>query len=330
MAEYTKNHLVTVAYLRNWCGSDGLLRVSRPSAHATTNAVPEAVGYQKAWWSRSRELNARAEKACSRLEALASRLLNARARWPYEGQERATLAEFIALHVLRTRAWRRWYEGVRESALGKQPGDGQRGADVFSEILRVARSDEETLGSFERMLGSVAGLLASMHWTLIEFGEPVLATSDQPVAPVRLPKNASVAPFAAMPRAGLLETLEIRFPLAPARALLLSWAPEADDRVLRGSWLDAINLNQPTIDRAEFEYFLFPDCIAALPSDAMRWCRPLSTQLFSGYSESAARDSPHRRQVGASLEALVDRDPKDRGIIPVVRPGTPRQHNIAA
>lgn len=246
--EYRNNHLTTVAYLTNWCAADGKLRVRRVRNGSSAVAAPRSVAYEKAWWSINRALNAAAEKACSRLESLAPPLLRPRSNWPYEGPDRATLSEFMALHILRTRAWRRWYETARETSLDQRAEGWDAGDDLLEQFVRNARSDEETLKSFERILGSVTGLLASMHWTLIAFDEPILVTSDQPVAPMPLPTSSGMAEFAAMPRGGLLDTLEIRFALGPANGLVLSWA-QGPDRAIRGCWSHATTSIAPSSAR---------------------------------------------------------------------------------
>lgn len=318
MAEYTKNHLVTVAYLKGWCAADGTLRVRRIQRGRSETATPRSVAYENAWWSSDPALNAAAEKACGELEAWAPSLLRPLTNWPYEGDERGVLAEFIALHILRTRAWRRWYEEARERSLGHRTTDWRHGDDRLAEFTSTARSDQETIASFERILGSVAALLGSMHWTSIVFEGPVLATSDQPVAPMPLPKSWGTAPFEAMPAGGLLETLEVRFPVGPANGLLMSWATGPESTV-RGSWSHAINFNQPIISQAEHEYYTHPEGLAALGPSAP-FCPSLATQLLPGYTEHSAQSSPHRQRVWHELERLIDRDPSDRGVVPIVRP----------
>lgn len=214
MPEHTKNHLVTAAYLRGWVSPvTNKLRVHRLRGDQPVPASPRSVAYENAWWSKDPVLNAAAEKACSRLETLVPPLLCPRSQWPYHGVDRATLAEFIALHTLRTRAWRRWYEQAREESIRTRSASWDLGQVRFEQFSAWARTDQERLNSFERILGSVATLLASMHWTLLAYDEPLLATSDQPVAPMPLPPADGVAGFEAMPAGGLLETLEIRFAL---------------------------------------------------------------------------------------------------------------------
>jgi hypothetical protein len=315
--EYSKNHLVTVAYLKGWCAADGTLRVRRIRKDGAQTATPRSVAYEKAWWSSDQALNIAAEQACGKLEGLAPPLLRARTNWPYEGNERAVLAEFIALHILRTRAWRRWYEKARETSLNDRTKDWRHGNEHLAEFLDTARSDQETIASFERMLGSIAGLLGSMHWTLIAFDGPILATSDQPVAPMPLPTPSGMAPFEAMPASGWLETLEARFPISPATGLLMSWAT-GPEPMLRGEWSHAINFNQPVIRQARHEYYTHPDGLALGPSGP--FCTSLATQLVPGYSEDSAQASPRRQRVWQELERLLDRDPSDRGVVPIVRP----------
>ena len=69
VAEYTDDHLVTVPYLKNWCATDGKLRVRRVRDGSSAVATRRLVHYEKAWWSTNRALSAAAEIACSRLES---------------------------------------------------------------------------------------------------------------------------------------------------------------------------------------------------------------------------------------------------------------------
>src|SRR4029077_5565648 len=93
------------------------------------------------------------------------------------------------------------------------------------------------------LINKLSSVFGSMHWTLLRFDDPLLITSDQPVAPVPLLTPGVIEPFAALPGGGWLDTLEVRCPLTPHLALLATWhmGPEAEP--IAGTWQDAVNLN---------------------------------------------------------------------------------------
>jgi hypothetical protein len=101
------------------------------------------------------------------------------------------------------------------------------------ELLLGARMRVEAL---LKQIARMASLLACMHWSLIAFDEPLLASGDQPVVVVPFLGNRQYAPIEALPRAGFLDTIEVRIPIDPQHLLLLSWLdePEGGD-VRRGS-----------------------------------------------------------------------------------------------
>ena len=73
----------------------------------------------------------------------------------------------------------------------------------------------------------VAAVLGSMRWQPLSFDKPLLAYSDQPVVVWPLGTD-SVAPPPDEPRFGPLEALEVRVPLSPQLAVLMTWADEPD------------------------------------------------------------------------------------------------------
>jgi hypothetical protein len=113
----------------------------------------------------------------------------------------------------------------------------QRFLDDWNEREDMSGLDPEEMAAFDealkgdsyrltRMLPmsiTLTSILVSMHWTLIEFGSPVLATSDHPV--VIWPSGGPLKPRAvSVLEAGMLDCLEYRLPLSPTRAVLMTWA----------------------------------------------------------------------------------------------------------
>ena len=89
-----------------------------------------------------------------------------------------------------------------------------------------------------------------MHWSLVTFRRPMLVTSDHPVVlwpavkPVMRPSSGA--------RCGLLETLEVRYPLTSYACLVMTWQEGPDpERPVSGKQHHAKNLNAFTVAQAE-------------------------------------------------------------------------------
>src|SRR4051794_22697825 len=97
-----------------------------------------------------------------------------------------------------------------------------------------------------------------MHWSLVEFDEPVLATSDHPVVlwPIdeeRLRPDSAIT-------AGAHRTLEVKWPLTPSLALLALWRDVGDKRApVAGTEAFAESLNSLVIAQAEEPWIHLPD-----------------------------------------------------------------------
>src|SRR5438477_10792711 len=103
-------------------------------------------------------------------------------------------------------------------------------------------------------------ILASMHWTLVEFASSVIATSDHPV--VLWPLSVrSRAPQPTRIGVGVLECSEIRLPLSSRHVVLMTWADKRDHDDVRvpGSRYHASNFNAFTIAQADRQWFHLPD-----------------------------------------------------------------------
>jgi len=109
-------------------------------------------------------------------------------------------------------------------------------------------SDTYRLGKVLSHAITGAAVFASMHWTLVEFARPLIATSDHPL--VLWPGGASRSPAAAeITQIGILDCIEIRLPLSPNIAVLMTWSDEPDNEHVRarGTRDHAANLNAFTV-----------------------------------------------------------------------------------
>jgi hypothetical protein len=92
---------------------------------------------------------------------------------------------------------------------------------------KIMESDTYRVTRMLSLVRSVGVALASMRWTLVSFTDPRLATSDHPVVVWPLRRAAS-RPHANDIDAGVLDTLEVFFPVDPDHLLLLTWIDDVD------------------------------------------------------------------------------------------------------
>jgi hypothetical protein len=173
-------------------------------------------------------------------------------------------------------------------------------------------TDTQRLGRMISLGVKVTAVFASMHWTLVEFARPLVVTSDHPV--VMWPNaERSRAPQPTPMGAGVLEALEIRVPVSPHHAILMTWRDEADDQDcrVRGTRDHAANLNAFTIAHAERQWFRQPG--APTPTASGRLL-PLSTQFFGDYGADTAGRSQRRAITSAKVQPMMGRDLRNRDI----------------
>jgi hypothetical protein len=159
---------------------------------------------------------------------------------------------------------------------------------------------------------TVTSVFASMHWTLVEFERPLIATCDEPV--VGWPGGDSQPPRSFDLRSsGVLGCIEIRLPLSPRHAVLMTWADVADDDRARvaGRRDHASNFNAFTAAAADRQWFHAP---GPPPPRASGRLLPLSTQLVRGYTTQAAENSRRRERISEIANEKIGRDLEDREI----------------
>jgi hypothetical protein len=163
-----------------------------------------------------------------------------------------------------------------------------------------------------------SGVLASMHWTLVEFPVPLLVTSDDPVviwpryelAPVPQPTPLTT---------GLLETLEVRAPISPTHLLLMTWSDGFDDDANRakGKRHHAKNANAFTRAQADKQWFYMPGTAPVIGK--RRRFPPISTELIKGYSIDAAANSRRRAAVAGTIKDGRDLSDREVTIVSITR-----------
>jgi len=159
---------------------------------------------------------------------------------------------------------------------------------------------------------TASAVFASMHWTLVEFDSPLVATSDHPL--VLWPGVESRSPTATeITQIGVLECVDIRLPLSPTHAVLMTWSDHPDDEHarVRGSRDHGANLNAFTVASADRQWFHRP---GTPPPRASGNLRPLSLELVPGYTPVAAAASGRRARVSKIANERIGRDFRDQEI----------------
>jgi hypothetical protein len=203
-------------------------------------------------------------------------------RWPRDTREKRILAELFAHQLLRGTRWKDEYADANPDILDsyRQEGTitiGDREYAVTEEALarvaQVVSTDSYRLLHMVAVAPTLTSILVSMHWTLVEFAAPVIATSDHPV--VLWPGAEARRPQPSRLRSGVLECIEIWLPLSPNHVALMTWSdkPDADDPRAHGNRDHARRFNAFTIANAERQWFHLPGAAPPTATGTLLPCR---------------------------------------------------------
>jgi Protein of unknown function (DUF4238) len=322
-----KVHLTSKVYLGGWA-PDGMLRPVSVTYGPQKLKAPAAIGWAMEWWGGGDPvLNRVCEEACGKLETRLPDAFGALASsWPLSAEERNVIAHFLALHVLRSHAFRGWFELIRERSLAELGVERFRSRGQRRRFEQVMRSDRERGKKLISLMNKLATIFGSMHWTLLRFSEPVLLTSDQPVSAVPILDPGEIVEVAAIPDTGWLHTCEIRCPLTPRIALLGSWWMGLEGAPIEGTWQQAVNLNTATRVQAVRYSFHTPERLPAVAPAIFREppapvLSAISPDVLSGYGNHAARESSRRALAMRTVRDLVER--QDHQTVTVVTAAAP-------
>jgi hypothetical protein len=259
------------------------------------------------------------EWSLSHIESAAAPLLqNLGDRWPLSFEAKAILAELFSVQLVRGTRWKNWHE-----TFSKQFVDEQRDAEDPTtitrseqtvEVVSAAELERHLLGDTNRLMGmlslgrKLASAFGSMHWTLVKFAAPLLATSDHPI--VLWPRDARArGPEATPMNLGVLETLEVRVPMSPKLAILMTWGDWLDTGEARvnGARHHAEGLNAFTIAEADRQWFHWPTKVPPVGSGSFL---PLSVQLLANYDAQAAATSRRRATISAQIQPKIGAPPE--------------------
>lgn len=311
------SHIVPKGYLAAFA-EDGMIAMHLVGdIRGRTISIKDAA-VRTDYYSRTRPSGERIddiEWSLSVLENVAiPTLRSVRDAWPLPADEKAKLAQLFGYQLVRGPRWREWYE----SATGKFVDEAVRDMPEPITETGLPPTTEEVEHFKQQLLSSttrstrmlsaglkVASVLGSMHWVLVEFQSPVLASSDHPVVPWPLSER-SRQPTPTPAEIGFFNTLEMRVPVSPQLAIVMTWLDDEDSRgPVRGVKDDAANLNAFTVAQAERQWFHIP---TRSPPRATGQLLPLSPRLVAGYGPQTVEVSRRRRSIQAKIQARIGDD----------------------
>lgn len=315
MAKPRRIHLASRCYIRGWSDNGRVLVQSKDLSTPPQSRNISSVAWRNGWWGSNAQLSQAAESSLQRSEDDSAPILREfGAHWPLSRDDRATMAQFIAIHTVRTPAWLDTYNAISMEAIGEELRRRRWGTNVEKAAVKEFMSDRLRVETLLKQVPRVASMLMSMQWSLVEFAEPLIASCDQPVVFVPLLPRGRRGPITAMPRSGFMDTPEVRFPIDPWHVLLLTWSPQPDLRdPLRGEFRHATDVNRSTREQADLDWFHRPGPRPPLLTPPMldHSCEPISYELVPGYSFDVAAKSRRRSEADAIMLALIESNESD-------------------
>lgn len=303
-------------YLRSWAAAE-VITVRLVGTRVSVTTSVNKVGTRRHFYRRTRPDGSKSddvEWSLAQPESKAAPLLReVEDRCPLSIDDKFALATFFAVQLMRGPQWLEWYERAtrqfldEEHEAGRLEAAGVEGGmtadDVHEALGHDLLSDTRRLTRMLEMGQKATSALGSMHWTLLQFPSPAIATSDQPV--VVWPLGArSRQPAPNVIEDGLMPTLELRIPLSPKLALLLTWAdlPDDQDSRIKANRQHAGSLNAFTVAQADRQWFHLPDKSPPVQSGQLL---PLSPLFVPGYGRKAAEESLRRARAAEIVNAMI-------------------------
>lgn len=231
---------------------------------------------------------------------------------PIRVEHKGGVAQLLGLQMLRGPAFFEQREELLAPILDElRPTDfkpravAAAGGDVAKVRRELMSAYLDPTQRFLTMLTTgvkMATVLSHMRWQILRFDAPVLAYSDHPV--VLWPMDVQrAAPFS---RQGLgpLGALEIRVPIAPDAAILMTWVDRSDEVDVPLGPLAALELNAFTVGQADRQWMHRP---GAEPPVSGGVFAPLSRLVEPSYDRRIALRSARRATAARFLERVKDR-----------------------
>lgn len=297
------------------------------------NPVPiDDVAVRRTFYRRSRPDGSSiddGEWSLNQIESAAAPLIATLSeKWDeFDIESKGTLAEFFAIQSVRGPRWKAWWMYQTRSAADRwrrNPEPMLRNGlwlpMTHSAINEFEDHSLENTAWLTRMMGiskKITGIFCSMRWTLLEFETPCLALSDHPV--VEWPLDAEYRrPEPNLAGTGALNLLEVRVPVSPTTAILMTWSDELGivDR-MEATQEVAANINAFSIANGERQWVRQPH--SSVPV-ATGYLDPLAPVILDRYSRQIAETSLLREAVANNVQPKLGQDAEEEADIFVVGP----------
>jgi hypothetical protein len=312
-----RHHTTSAGYIGRFA------RDGRVAVHHASKGVyeigPRAVGFQNDFWG-AEDLATEVEQAFNKAENPVLRMLrNLPERWPLSTEDRGALAQFLAIHVIRTPAFgafaRRTGDRALESSVREVAEKHGIPEDQLVAAAQVMKSQRNHVRTLLGQIGRIGSMFSNMQWNLVQFDRDGLITSDQPV--VMLPLGeAVVSPASSVPAYGFSNIMEAFFTIDPRQLLLMTWADMPDGmQPLSGSYRQVCSVNCAIRAQALTEWVSHPGTTP--PFHAPPILEPsiyaISTELLSGYTLQVATKSRRRAAANQLMSKVIEENaPRDR------------------
>jgi hypothetical protein len=303
--DYHRNHIASAAYLASFADTRGVLRAVEVADGTSRSGRPRTMGHRPAFWGKDRRVREWAERWLSGIEndipSAISRLITDGVPGPGT-EHRLALMLMMAIHGVRSPATRANILAAQQRTIAEHADEYQAGITEaqYEELLAEWTSDRFVAQFMLGHVSKLASLLGSMHWTLVAFDAPLLATSDQPM--VLVPMAGASA---------LESTLEARIAVDSRHALILAWVDVPDSgSSFAGDDELATHLNRAVIAQADTQWFHHPQRrpVRSVPMDlADLSLVPVARRIHEGYDESEAVASQRRQHAVINLDELIER-----------------------
>jgi len=228
-----RNHVISAGYVRNWTVG-GVVECELVPSGTRLPLAPSQVGVRKKFYAGSPAADGArtagaAERARGAVETKALPLLRDLAdRWPLrDSGERAWVALWLAMTLCASPRQRQQIPGTVAAFFSDLERDHPVMAAATVDQRHELSEPDFELDSMFAEVSTIASLLGQMHWTVLHFARPTLISSDHPISTFPW---TSAAPDGTWPGDVVLGSSEVRVPINPTTALLLTWL-DADDRV---------------------------------------------------------------------------------------------------
>jgi hypothetical protein len=315
-----KGHVVPQTYQRNFAVDDQVAVHVDGRADCVRMNVRDA-GTRPRFYRRTRPSGVEIDDIEASLSVVEDRITPIFAEMLSGGDltlvRKGGLAQFCGLQMVRGPAflgYRR--ELIRAMVDQLTPADLQSRAleqaqgDASAVVAKVAEAYLDTTTQLTSMLGlaiKFASILGCMRWQILRVADPILAYSDHPV--VVWPCDVEACTPPSEPRFGAMNALEVRAPLSPHLAVLMTWSdgPDVTQRV-EAAGSDAEELNAMVIAQADRQWM---HRVGVEPPSARGRLLPLSRRFVPGYTaahltRSARRTAAQRFIQQAAQKPFVD------------------------